>query len=169
MQLAGFVRVGFTAAQPSSTSSIFLSSLLCSTTRAAGFKTASSSVSVPFLRRVAVTATSSRPQHTSSCTPSLVASGISSRFYSLLSSSSCPASSSSRRRPQAASREARPVNLLFLRACSHEALQSRSATASYPANMADRDILPDYFKPAHYDLVIKDLDFKNWSYTGTVV
>jgi len=34
--------------------------------------------------------------------------------------------------------------------------------------MADRDILPDSFKPVHYDLVIKNLDFKNWSYTGTV-
>ncbi|KAL1837987.1 hypothetical protein VTJ49DRAFT_3155 [Mycothermus thermophilus] len=34
--------------------------------------------------------------------------------------------------------------------------------------MTDRDILPDTFKPVHYDLVIKDLDFKNWSYKGTV-
>lgn len=34
--------------------------------------------------------------------------------------------------------------------------------------MADRDILPDNFKPRHYDLVIKDLDFGNWSYKGTV-
>jgi aminopeptidase N len=34
--------------------------------------------------------------------------------------------------------------------------------------MADRDILPDNFKPAHYDLVIKDLDFKTWTYNGTV-
>lgn len=34
--------------------------------------------------------------------------------------------------------------------------------------MADRDILPDNFKPSHYDLVIKDLDFGNWSYKGTV-
>jgi hypothetical protein len=34
--------------------------------------------------------------------------------------------------------------------------------------MTDRDILPDTFKPAHYDLVIKDLDLKNWSYKGTV-
>ncbi|KAK3900207.1 peptidase family M1-domain-containing protein [Staphylotrichum tortipilum] len=36
------------------------------------------------------------------------------------------------------------------------------------ANMTDRDILPDNFKPGHYDLVIKDLDFEKWSYTGTV-
>ncbi|KAK0624250.1 peptidase family M1-domain-containing protein [Immersiella caudata] len=34
--------------------------------------------------------------------------------------------------------------------------------------MADRDILPDNFKPVHYDLVIKDLDFKAWTYNGTV-
>jgi hypothetical protein len=34
--------------------------------------------------------------------------------------------------------------------------------------MTDRDILPDTFKPAHYDLVIKDLDLKNWFYKGTV-
>ena len=34
--------------------------------------------------------------------------------------------------------------------------------------MTDRDILPDNFKPVHYDLVIKDLDFENWSYQGTV-
>ncbi|KAK1760223.1 mitochondrial aminopeptidase 2 [Echria macrotheca] len=34
--------------------------------------------------------------------------------------------------------------------------------------MADRDILPDNFKPVHYDLVIRDLDFPTWSYKGTV-
>ncbi|KAK0609929.1 peptidase family M1-domain-containing protein [Bombardia bombarda] len=34
--------------------------------------------------------------------------------------------------------------------------------------MADRDILPDSFKPAHYELVIKDLDFEKWAYKGTV-
>ena len=34
--------------------------------------------------------------------------------------------------------------------------------------MTDRDILPDYFKPVHYDLVIRDLDFSNWTYKGTV-
>ncbi|KAJ2902484.1 Alanine/arginine aminopeptidase [Zalerion maritima] len=35
--------------------------------------------------------------------------------------------------------------------------------------MADRDILPDTFKPSHYGLAITDLDFKDWSYKGTVV
>lgn len=34
--------------------------------------------------------------------------------------------------------------------------------------MADRDILPSDFKPIHYDLAIKDLNFKDWSYKGTV-
>ncbi|KAL2017417.1 hypothetical protein VTK56DRAFT_2219 [Thermocarpiscus australiensis] len=34
--------------------------------------------------------------------------------------------------------------------------------------MADRDILPDDFKPVHYDLLLRDLDFKSWSYKGTV-
>lgn len=34
--------------------------------------------------------------------------------------------------------------------------------------MADRDILPDTFKPVHYDLAIKDLDFANWTYNGSV-
>ncbi|KAH8885332.1 hypothetical protein GQ53DRAFT_365934 [Thozetella sp. PMI_491] len=34
--------------------------------------------------------------------------------------------------------------------------------------MADRDILPDNFKPVHYDLVLTDLDFDSWSYKGTV-
>lgn len=43
---------------------------------------------------------------------------------------------------------------------------NNSATTS--ANMADRNVLPDYFKPAHYDLVLTDLDFKNWAYNGSV-
>ncbi|KAL2150396.1 hypothetical protein VTH82DRAFT_6959 [Thermothelomyces myriococcoides] len=34
--------------------------------------------------------------------------------------------------------------------------------------MTDRDILPDTFKPVHYDLLITDLDFSNWSYRGSV-
>ncbi len=50
----------------------------------------------------------------------------------------------------------------FPRHCSHASFRHRRA------NMTDRDILPDNFKPVHYDLVIKDLDFKNWSYKGTV-
>lgn len=34
--------------------------------------------------------------------------------------------------------------------------------------MSDREILPDNVKPVHYSLSLKDLDFKNWSYHGTV-
>ncbi|KAK3321826.1 peptidase family M1-domain-containing protein [Apodospora peruviana] len=34
--------------------------------------------------------------------------------------------------------------------------------------MADRDILPDDFKPTHYDLTLSDLDFEKWTYKGTV-
>ncbi len=34
--------------------------------------------------------------------------------------------------------------------------------------MADRDILPGNFRPRRYDLVIKDLDFENWTYKGTI-
>jgi aminopeptidase N len=34
--------------------------------------------------------------------------------------------------------------------------------------MTDRDILPDSVRPSHYALSIRELDFKNWSYKGTV-
>lgn len=34
--------------------------------------------------------------------------------------------------------------------------------------MADRDVLPDNIKPSHYVLSLRDLDFKNWTYKGTV-
>ncbi|KAK0724376.1 peptidase family M1-domain-containing protein [Lasiosphaeris hirsuta] len=34
--------------------------------------------------------------------------------------------------------------------------------------MVDRDTLPSDFKPAHYDLAIRDLDFPSWAYKGTV-
>jgi hypothetical protein len=37
-----------------------------------------------------------------------------------------------------------------------------------PAKMTDREILPDYFKPVHYDLEISELDFANWTYKGRV-
>lgn len=45
---------------------------------------------------------------------------------------------------------------------------SAIATTTHANNMADRNVLPDHFRPAHYDLVLKDLDFKNWSYNGSV-
>ena len=54
----------------------------------------------------------------------------------------------------------------LLRNCSHQARLSRGSTSK--TAMADRDILPDDFKPSHYDLVIRDLDFKTWTYKGTV-
>ncbi|KAM0330639.1 hypothetical protein ACHAQA_003589 [Verticillium albo-atrum] len=34
--------------------------------------------------------------------------------------------------------------------------------------MADRDVLPDSIKPSHYVVSLRDLDFKNWTYQGTV-
>ncbi|KAG5924715.1 hypothetical protein E4U42_004567 [Claviceps africana] len=34
--------------------------------------------------------------------------------------------------------------------------------------MADREILPDNVRPAHYHLSLRDLEFKNWTYQGTV-
>ncbi|KAL0467868.1 aminopeptidase [Neurospora intermedia] len=45
---------------------------------------------------------------------------------------------------------------------------SAHARAKRRENMTDRDILPDNFKPIHYDLEIRDLDFTSWSYKGTV-
>jgi aminopeptidase N len=34
--------------------------------------------------------------------------------------------------------------------------------------MTDRDILPDNLRPSHYSLSLRDLNFKDWSYQGTV-
>ncbi|KAM0255025.1 hypothetical protein ACHAQJ_006173 [Trichoderma viride] len=34
--------------------------------------------------------------------------------------------------------------------------------------MTDRDVLPDNIKPSHYVLSLRDLDFKDWTYKGTV-
>ncbi|PNY27511.1 Aminopeptidase 2, mitochondrial [Tolypocladium capitatum] len=34
--------------------------------------------------------------------------------------------------------------------------------------MADREVLPDRVKPVHYNLSLKDLEFENWTYKGTV-
>jgi hypothetical protein len=59
------------------------------------------------------------------------------------------------------------ISVSFRRHCSHHSLQARSISVA-TGNMADRDILPDSFKPVHYDLIIKDLDFKTWTYNGTV-
>lgn len=45
---------------------------------------------------------------------------------------------------------------------------SLSTHTTANAIMADRNILPDHFKVIHYDIVLTDLDFKNWTYDGTV-
>lgn len=34
--------------------------------------------------------------------------------------------------------------------------------------MADREILPDNVKPIHYNVSLRDLEFKTWTYQGTV-
>ncbi|KAL2759772.1 hypothetical protein ACRALDRAFT_2095279 [Sodiomyces alcalophilus JCM 7366] len=34
--------------------------------------------------------------------------------------------------------------------------------------MADRDTLPDHVKPSHYALSVRDMNFKDWTYQGTV-
>lgn len=34
--------------------------------------------------------------------------------------------------------------------------------------MADRDILPDTLKPSHYNLSLRELEFQDWTYKGTV-
>ncbi|KAG6024767.1 hypothetical protein E4U41_001688 [Claviceps citrina] len=34
--------------------------------------------------------------------------------------------------------------------------------------MADRHVLPDNVRPAHYNVSLRDLDFTNWTYRGTV-
>lgn len=34
--------------------------------------------------------------------------------------------------------------------------------------MGDRDLLPDSFKAGHYDLKLTNIDFKDWSYNGSV-
>jgi hypothetical protein len=34
--------------------------------------------------------------------------------------------------------------------------------------MTDREVLPDSIKPIHYAVSLKDLEFKTWTYKGTV-
>ncbi|KAI5458169.1 peptidase family M1-domain-containing protein [Mariannaea sp. PMI_226] len=48
------------------------------------------------------------------------------------------------------------------RFCSHQARLARDV------KMDDRDVLPANVKPRHYNLSLKDLEFKNWTYQGTV-
>lgn len=35
--------------------------------------------------------------------------------------------------------------------------------------MDDRETLPDHVKPIHYHVSLRDLDFAQWTYRGTVV
>ncbi|CAM1510513.1 Fc.00g008480.m01.CDS01 [Cosmosporella sp. VM-42] len=50
------------------------------------------------------------------------------------------------------------------RFCSGLTRLARNATKK----MDDRDVLPDNVKPSHYTLSLRDLDFKTWTYKGTV-
>ncbi|KAG6266511.1 hypothetical protein E4U47_005743 [Claviceps purpurea] len=45
---------------------------------------------------------------------------------------------------------------------------SAHARARNPHKMADREILPDNVKPIHYNVSLRDLEFKTWTYQGTV-
>lgn len=47
---------------------------------------------------------------------------------------------------------------------NYSALSKASAVV-----MADRDVLPDTFKPVHYELLISHLNFAEWTYKGKVV
>ncbi|KAF7561600.1 hypothetical protein G7046_g2545 [Stylonectria norvegica] len=49
------------------------------------------------------------------------------------------------------------------RNCSGHARLARNA-----AKMDDRDVLPDNVKPSHYNLSLRDLEFKTWTFKGTV-
>ncbi|KAK3299624.1 peptidase family M1-domain-containing protein [Chaetomium fimeti] len=95
--------------------------------------------------------------HTAAALPSV----LSARPLSSLPSNPPPRTRRLPLHPAFASAPA-PLIIEPRRYCSHASFRHRLA------NMTDRDILPDTFKPVHYDLVIKDLDFKSWSYKGSV-
>lgn len=89
-------------------------------------------------------------------------------------SSCCPALvGASKKRPSATSSLVLTL-LCFLSSLSsllpHSPFRSCSAhaRASRPEKMTDRDVLPDNVKPSHYVLSLRDLDFKAWTYKGTV-
>ncbi|CRK18527.1 hypothetical protein BN1723_011614, partial [Verticillium longisporum] len=54
------------------------------------------------------------------------------------------------------------------RHCSSVTTSELAFHASSFGNMADRDVLPDAIKPSHYVVSLRELDFKNWTYQGTV-
>ncbi|KEY70322.1 hypothetical protein S7711_06798 [Stachybotrys chartarum IBT 7711] len=45
---------------------------------------------------------------------------------------------------------------------------SAHARAANPSKMTDREVLPDHVKPSHYVVSLRDLNFNDWSYKGTV-
>lgn len=51
---------------------------------------------------------------------------------------------------------------------THSRFCSAHARARNLDKMADRDILPDNVKPVHYSVSLRDLEFKTWTYKGTV-
>lgn len=85
-----------------------------------------------------------------------------SQFHSI-SRTTSNTTTTTRHRPRLAQTSVPPPFLVLgSRYCSAHARAKRRE------NMTDRDILPDNFKPTHYDLEIRDLDFTSWSYKGTV-
>ncbi|KAI8231737.1 Aminopeptidase 2 [Colletotrichum sp. SAR 10_96] len=52
--------------------------------------------------------------------------------------------------------------------CSTITTSDKALYASRVGNMADREVLPDSIKPSHYVLSLRDLNFKDWTYKGTV-
>ncbi|KAK3400603.1 peptidase family M1-domain-containing protein [Sordaria brevicollis] len=89
-----------------------------------------------------------------------------SRFHSISRTTTSNNTTTTRHRPRLVAQTSAvplsPFLVLGSRYCSAHARAKRRE------NMTDRDILPDNFKPTHYDLEIRDLDFSSWSYKGTV-
>ncbi|KAG5979182.1 hypothetical protein E4U55_005468 [Claviceps digitariae] len=57
---------------------------------------------------------------------------------------------------------------VFSTSTSSSRFCSAHARALNPHKMADREILPDNVRPTHYHVSLKDLEFNNWTYQGTV-
>lgn len=73
--------------------------------------------------------------------------------------------------PQLSSRTRGQANCAIAAENGHlggESNLSKHIAPTDDADMGDRNVLPDDFKPGHYDLVLTDLDFKNWAYNGSV-
>ncbi|KAK1727724.1 peptidase family M1 [Colletotrichum acutatum] len=52
--------------------------------------------------------------------------------------------------------------------CSTITTSDKALYASRVGNMADREVLPESIRPSHYVLSLRDLNFKDWTYKGTV-